>query len=78
MGVGTIKGHNGKRNENGVLGGELTWLHEISGNCSAGMEAFWVTGKASDLLPPLKVQPTKNRLSTHVIARPKRRFTVFF
>ena len=42
LGVRTIKGRNGNRNENCDLGGKLTCLHEIFGNCSAGREAFRV------------------------------------
>ena len=38
----TINGHNGNGNEIGVLCGEWTSLHGISGNCSAGREAFCV------------------------------------
>ena len=38
----TMKGDNGKRTENGVWCGKSTRLHEISGNRSAGREAFCV------------------------------------
>ena len=37
----------------------MSCLCEVSGNCSVGREAC-CAGKASDLLPPLKVQPPKN------------------
>ena len=42
----------------------MTRLHKVSVNCSAGRIAFCVLTDrlASDLFPPLKVQPVKNRL----------------
>ena len=40
-----MKGKNGKRVKNGALGGKNTCLDEISGNCSAGREAFSVYWK---------------------------------
>ena len=42
LGVFTIEGDYGNRNENGVKCGKFTGFHEISGDCWAGREAVGV------------------------------------